>query len=80
MFGKAGELRQVKLLRPFPGGHYTMLPSDVCHTPVEQQTACGVGGVAPLDIQAAEGAVSTDKRGVQHHERARAVRLTYILA
>ena len=80
MFGKAGELRQVKFLRPFPVGHHIMPPSDVRHAAVEQQPTCGVGGVAPLDIQAAEGAVSTDKRGVQHHERAGAVRLTYILA
>ena len=50
MFGKAGELRQVKLLRPFSVRHYTMLPSDVCHTPVEQQPTCGVGRVASLDV------------------------------
>ena len=80
MFGKAGKFRQVKFLRPFPVGHHIMPPSDVRHAAVEQQPTCGVGGVAPLDIQAAEGAVSTDKRGVQHHERAGAVRLTDILA
>ncbi len=57
-----------------------MLSSDVCHAAVEQQTAGGVGSVASLDIQAAEGTVSTDKRGVQHHKRAGAVRLTDILA
>ena len=57
-----------------------MLPSDVCHTPVEQQTAGGVGSVASLDIQAAEGFSIADKGGVQHHKRAGAVRLTGILA
>ena len=57
-----------------------MLSSDVCHTPVEQQTAGGVGSVASLDIQAAEGFSIADKGGVQHHKRAGAVRLTDILA
>ena len=61
MFGKAGELRQVKFLRPFPVGHHIMPPSDVRHAAVEQQPTCGVGGVAPLDIQAAEGFSIADK-------------------
>ena len=61
MFDKAGELRQVKLLRLFSVRHHTMLSSDVCHTPVEQQTAGGVGSVASLDIQAAEGFSIADK-------------------
>ena len=78
MLGKAGELRQRKLLRPLPVGHHMMLPPNVRHAPVEQEVAGHAGGVAPLDVQAAAGPVPAQGT-VQQHEGAGAVHLPAIL-
>ena len=68
MRGKAGKLRQVEFLSPFPVRHYVMPPPNVRHAPVKQQTVGDAGGVVPLNVQAAAERIAAERR-IQHHER-----------
>ena len=60
VLGEAGELGYIKLLGPFSVGHHMMPPPDVSHTTIEQKVTGHAGRVAPLDVQTAEVAASSD--------------------
>lgn len=60
VLGEAGELGYIKFLGPFSVGHHMMPQPDVSHTTIEQKVTGHAGRVAPLDVQTAEVAASSD--------------------
>ena len=78
MPGKLGKLGQLKFLRPLPVRHHAVTAPDVRHAAVEQQIAGNARRIAPLNVQAAAELLAAEG-GVEHHERAGAVRLPDVL-